>query len=277
MTLAAYVLLAFTILVSSFVSGVFGMAGGMILLGVLLNYFDVAERDDPVLDHPVLRQWLARLPVAPIRALADFLQIRRRRGDRLRRHVRDQIRAEQDDGLFEPRPDAVRDRGAAAPLAAEHRMARRAVHHRRADHVIQVLAGVGGLFLDIFFQKSMLDRKTTNATKATVQSLSHIVRIAYFGTVSGMANVPKWALAPAIALAIAATSLAPLVIERMTDHGFRQWTRRIIFAVSTVYLIRGGVCGGTTAEHRNLLARPQNARDPQHVGGGEGAVGGAGR
>jgi ABC-type Na+ efflux pump permease subunit len=56
-----------------------------------------------------------------------------------------------------------------------------------------------------------------------------------------MANVPKWALAPAIALAIAATSLAPFVIERMTDHGFRQWTRRIIFAVSVVYLFRAGV------------------------------------
>jgi hypothetical protein len=67
------------------------------------------------------------------------------------------------------------------------------------------------------------------------------VRIAYFGTVSGMANVPKWALLPAIALAIAATSLAPFVIERMTDHGFRQWTRRIIFTVSAVYLFRAGV------------------------------------
>ena len=31
------------IVVSSFISGVFGMAGGMILLGVLLNYFDVAS------------------------------------------------------------------------------------------------------------------------------------------------------------------------------------------------------------------------------------------
>ena len=31
-----------TIVFSSFLSGVFGMAGGMILLGVLLNYFDVA-------------------------------------------------------------------------------------------------------------------------------------------------------------------------------------------------------------------------------------------
>jgi hypothetical protein len=107
--------------------------------------------------------------------------------------------------------------------------------------IVQVLAGVGGLFLDIFFQKSMLDRKTTNATKATVQSLSHVVRIVYFGTVSGVSQVPKWAIAPSILLAIAATSLAPLVIERMTDHGFRQWTRVIIFSVSVIYLFRGAM------------------------------------
>ena len=31
-----------------------------------------------------------------------------------------------------------------------------------------------------------------------------------------------------------------IVIERMTDHGFRQWTRAIIFAISVVYLARGG-------------------------------------
>src|SRR5258707_12858252 len=42
MTSLSFVLLAATIVVSSFISGVFGMAGGMILLGVLLNYLDVA-------------------------------------------------------------------------------------------------------------------------------------------------------------------------------------------------------------------------------------------
>jgi len=31
------------------------------------------------------------------------------------------------------------------------------------------MAGVGGLFLDIFFNKSRLDRKTTNATKAATE------------------------------------------------------------------------------------------------------------
>jgi uncharacterized protein len=35
--------------------------------------------------------------------------------------------------------------------------------------------------------------------------------------------------------------LAPFVLERMTDHGFRQWTRAIIFAVAAVYLVRGGL------------------------------------
>src|SRR5579883_2296517 len=42
MTPLTYLIIASTVLVSSFVSGVFGMAGGMILLGVLLNYMDVA-------------------------------------------------------------------------------------------------------------------------------------------------------------------------------------------------------------------------------------------
>jgi hypothetical protein len=44
---------------------------------------------------------------------------------------------------------------------------------------------------------------------------------------------------PASALSIAGTSLAALVLERMTDVGFRPWTRRVIFAVSVIYLVRG--------------------------------------
>jgi hypothetical protein len=27
----------------------------------------------------------------------------------------------------------------------------------------------------------------------------------------------------------------------MSDHGFRQWTRAIIFTIAVVYLIRGGL------------------------------------
>src|ERR1700754_3028696 len=42
MTPFDYVLIACTIISTSFISGLFGMAGGMILVGVLLVYFDVA-------------------------------------------------------------------------------------------------------------------------------------------------------------------------------------------------------------------------------------------
>jgi len=106
--------------------------------------------------------------------------------------------------------------------------------------VIQFLAGVGGLFLDIFFQKSTLDRKTTIATKAVTQTFSHIIRAAYFGSFIGVSDaVPLWTYLPAIALSIAGTSLAAKVLERMTDDGFRQWTRRVIFAVAVIYLARG--------------------------------------
>jgi hypothetical protein len=42
MTPSALAVIGATIVFSSFVSGVFGMAGGMVLLGVLLAYFDVA-------------------------------------------------------------------------------------------------------------------------------------------------------------------------------------------------------------------------------------------
>src|SRR6478609_10469858 len=42
MTAASLAVIGSTIVLASFISGVFGMAGGMVLLGVLLVYFDVA-------------------------------------------------------------------------------------------------------------------------------------------------------------------------------------------------------------------------------------------
>ena len=86
--------------------------------------------------------------------------------------------------------------------------------------VIQLLTGVGGLFLDIFFQKSMLDRKTTIATKAVTQTFSHVVRAVYFGSFVGIADaVPLWTYVPAIVLSIAGTSLAA---QRARAHDRRR-------------------------------------------------------
>ncbi len=104
---------------------------------------------------------------------------------------------------------------------------------------LQLVAGNGGVFLDIFFQKSTIDRKTTVATKELCRTFANVARLLYFGTLGGLdASVPLWIVVPLMLLAVGGTMLAPLVLNRMTDVGFRQWTRTVIFAVGIVYLVR---------------------------------------
>lgn len=102
-------------------------------------------------------------------------------------------------------------------------------------------AGAGGRFLDIFFQKSRLDRKTTVATKAVTQTFSHLLRAAYFGSLEGISGIDPLLAVGGAVLAVLGTSGAPFVIERMSDHGFHQWTRAIIMAIALVYLARAGL------------------------------------
>ena len=233
-------LLGATIVFTSFLSGVFGMAGGMILLGLLLNYFDVAAA---MILFSIIQlfangwralQWRSYVlwPIFGWYVLGAAISFA---GMWTIAFVPDKAMVFLMLGLM---PFAIE----ALPAAARPNIEWRGVPFLTgvATTVIQILSGVGGMFLDIFFQKSMLDRKTTNATKAVTQSFSHVVRALYFGSLSGIGDVPLWATGPAILLAIGGTSLAPFVVERMTDHDFRQWTRVVIFAISVVYLVRAG-------------------------------------
>jgi uncharacterized membrane protein YfcA len=238
MTLPDLALLGATIVFGSFVSGVFGMAGGLVLLGVLLVYFDVgpamilfsiiqifangwrAVQWRQYVLWPIFRWYVFGAAIS-----FTFMW--------LIAFVPDKAMVYLALGLM---PFAVE----LLPATMRPNIEWRGVPFLTGllTTVVQVLAGIGGLFLDIFFQKSALDRKTTNATKAVVQSLSHIVRSVYFVSLTGATDIPFLLWVPAILLAIAGTSLAPFVLERMTDHGFRQWTRAIIFAISAVYLVR---------------------------------------
>jgi uncharacterized protein len=107
--------------------------------------------------------------------------------------------------------------------------------------LIQLLAGAAGHILDMFFQKSGMDRKAIVGTKAVTQSVAHIFRIGYFGTIAQAfeMHVPVWSYFAAIALAFTGTTLASSVLERMTDADFRLWSRRIIMTVAASFLLRG--------------------------------------
>ena len=242
MTFAAMAVIGGTIIASSFLSGVFGMAGGMILLGVLLVYFDVPTS---MLLFSIIQMaangWRTILwrrfvrwrifGVYVLGAAVSFTVMR------FIAFVPDKAMVYLSLGLLPYLIELL-------PARARPNIEWRGVPFVTGllTTIVQLIAGVGGLFLDIFFQKSALDRKTTVATKAVSQTFSHIVRIAYFGSISGMSEqVPLWSYLPALLIAIAGTSLASLVLERMTDVGFRKWTRLIIFVVSAVYLFRAAV------------------------------------
>jgi uncharacterized protein len=238
MTPSALAIIGVTIVCSSFISGVFGMAGGMILLGVLLFYFDVATG---MILFSIIQFFVNVLRVVQWRQyvlwpIFGWYVV----GAALSFAIMWTIALVPDKAtvylLLGLMPFVVE----ALPASMRPNIEWRGVPFFTGvvTTVVQILSGVGGLALDIFFQKSTLDRKTTNATKAVAQTFSHVVRAVYFGTLSGLGDLPVWATGPAILLAIAGTSLAPLVIERMTDHGFRQWTRWIILAISAVYLVR---------------------------------------
>lgn len=240
LTLGSLVLIAGTIVGTSFISGIFGMAGGLILLGVLLLFFDVVA--GMVLFSTIqlaANGWRAvlwwRFVRWPIFWLYVFGAVLAFLAMRAIAFVPDKAMVYLSLGML---PFLIE----ALPAGARPNIERQGVPFITGllTTVVQLVAGVGGQFLDIFFQKSSLDRKTTVATKAVTQTFSHLLRLVYFGSLASATDVvPLWAHAPAIALAIIGTSLAPFVLERLTDDGFRQWTRWIILAISVVYLIRG--------------------------------------
>src|ERR1700742_1146511 len=189
MTPSILALIGLTIVIASFISGVFGMAGGMVLLGVLLAYFDVPTA---MVLFSILQitanGWRAihwrRYVLWPIfwwYVLGSIIAFVAMRSIAF---VPDKAMVYILLGLM---PFAV----AVLPDAMRPNIEWRGVPFITGifTTVIQFLAGVGGLFLDIFFNRSMLDRKTTNATKAITQTFSYVLRAAYFGSLSGVGHL----------------------------------------------------------------------------------------
>lgn len=233
--------LAVTVLATSFLSGVFGMAGGMVLLGVLLLLLDVA-------------------PAMVLFGVTQFAS-NGWRAVLWRKHIQWGITLQYALGsivffglmkLVAFLPDKamlyiglgimpfVVDR---LPPSLQPDITRRFAPFLCGGviMVLQLLAGAAGNVLDVFFQQSGLDRKTIVATKAATQTLAHLLRVAYFGSfaVTLHESLPLWVFGVTIATAFAGTSLAAFVLHRMSEANFRRYSLLIIRAVSLVYLARG--------------------------------------
>lgn len=108
-----------------------------------------------------------------------------------------------------------------------------------AATALMLMAGVSGPFLDQFFVRSGLDRRITIATKAAMQCVSHVLKIVYFGALTGSGlDAEWWGLAAAAPVAaVLGSSAATPVLARMSDKQFYWWTRRIVFVLGCYYIV----------------------------------------
>lgn len=110
-----------------------------------------------------------------------------------------------------------------------------------------LLAGVGGPLLDVFFQRVALTRHQVVATKAVAQALGHISKVVFYGGLAhlihqGAASTDDWPalwlLVAAMAASVIGTTLGKRVLDNMADATFFSWTQRILLAVGAVLLAR---------------------------------------
>jgi uncharacterized membrane protein YfcA len=106
---------------------------------------------------------------------------------------------------------------------------------------LNTVAGVSGPLADVFFVAAPRDRRIIVATKAATQVVSHLVKIAYYiapAIAAGALPQTHWLLI-AGPVAIVGTTLGARLLETMSDGQFRNWTKWIVTGIGTIYVIRG--------------------------------------
>lgn len=105
---------------------------------------------------------------------------------------------------------------------------------------LNLSAGVAGPLLDIFFVRTRLNRHQIVATKAATQVFSHLSKILVYGApmlVGSNSGVPPWWLfAIAIPASMLGTTAGGRVLDRLSDAGFKRWTAWIVSAIGAFYL-----------------------------------------
>lgn len=108
--------------------------------------------------------------------------------------------------------------------------------------MLMLTAGVTGPLLDTLFLRSPLDRRQIVATKAACQVFSHGLKLVYFGLlIDGAGTVEPVMLALAVAASMLGTTLGKQLLERLSDRQFRAWSNRLITVIAAGYVGYGVV------------------------------------
>jgi uncharacterized membrane protein YfcA len=226
---------------TAFLSGLFGMAGGLILIGVLLALMPLPAA---MVLHAVTQMasngWRALLWRAHIRwrpvfvyligcALALGLWS-------LTRYVPDKPIALLMLGIT---PFMARTMPAGLKPNPESIV--QGALYGTVCMGLMLMTGVSGPLLDTFFLGARFDRRSIVATKAACQVASHFTKLIYFGgIIDQAASLDPVLAAVAILASMLGTSLARRILEAMSDQQFRTWANRLITTIASYYIIHGG-------------------------------------
>lgn len=240
MSLVLTAIVLATMVGTSFLSGIFGMAGGLILVGVLLAILPLPAA---MMLHGVTQLasnvWRASLwwrhirwkPVAAYVAGCALALL----AWSLFRYVPETPLALLMLGVT---PFMVRL--APAKLRANPHSPRQGVFYGTICMTLILLTGVAGPLIDSFFLGGNLDRREIVATKSACQVFGHAAKLVYFGgIIDQVGSVDPIVAGLAILASMLGTSLAARVLEAMSDVQFRLWANRIITTIAVYYIAQG--------------------------------------
>src|SRR3954453_19939989 len=222
---------------TAFLSGLFGMAGGLILIGVLLTILPLPSA---MVLHAITQMasngWRAFLwrnhirwrPVA-IYLIGGALALG---AWTLTRYVPDKplallllgvtpFLARLTPAGLKPNPDSIWQ----------------GTFYGSICMGLMLMTGVSGALMDPFFLGGKFARRGIVATKAACQVASHFVKLIYFGGIIDQASTLDPVLAGvAVAASMLGTTLARRLLEAMSDLQYRTWANRLITTIACYYI-----------------------------------------
>lgn len=102
---------------------------------------------------------------------------------------------------------------------------------------VNLVAGVAGPLLDVFFVRTAMGRHSVVATKAATQVLSHAAKVLVYGAaLTGGQRVPYGVVLAAVPLSMLGTAVGGRLLDRLTDASFTALTRWVVTGIGGVYL-----------------------------------------
>jgi uncharacterized membrane protein YfcA len=241
-----YPVILASVLLTALLSGVLGMAGGMILMAILVALMPVAAA---MTLHGVVqafsngsRAWFLREHIRW--GILPWYGL----GSAIATSAFAALTLVPDPALVLVLVGAMPWIARAAPLVGSSRLGSLDVSRPATAvtcgitvTIAQLLAGASGPLLDLFYLHSPLNRYQVVASKALTQTIGHLLKVGYYGVVAGSVGALPWPLyGTAILAALIGARVGTRLLDKLADDAFRRVSGWVILGLGAACVLDGG-------------------------------------